>query len=125
MLNTEIYDVGSLHSTATNTARMTIPAGGTGLYLVTGKVGWPSNATGDRLLSITKNATGSAHDTINVQVGQTTGTGVQSQDVTTIMELTAGDYIEMDVYQTSGGALIIGGDGGQYYTCKLQIVKLW
>lgn len=100
-LDTEAFDVGSLHDTGTNTTRMTVPTGGAGVWIITGQVSFASNATGIRLAAIRKNGT--------TYIGlerRTTINGDQT-DVQVFAIDTAADaaYYELIAYQTSGGAL--------------------
>jgi hypothetical protein len=50
--DSERYDIGSLHSTSSNTSRLTVPAGGDGLWCVGGCAEFAANATGSRILDI-------------------------------------------------------------------------
>lgn len=125
--DTEEVDIGTMHSTSADTHKFTIPTGMGGFYLIDAKIGWPANTTGDRLAAITKNAIGSGFLVINPTLGSAiaSGTGTGAQTVSWAGELAAGDWIALNAYQSSGGALIIGGDGGSYYTCRLSIVRLF
>ena len=101
--NSEIFDTDGFHSTTTNTARMTIPAGKGGYYRVTCRAQWnAASATGQRNVSIFKNGT-------RWNNGNQPGDTVAGPAVTTsqIMNLVAGDYITMAVYQNSGGNMDI------------------
>ena len=104
--DTEDYDVGAMHSTSVNTSRMTIPTGGTGLYLVTANTSYAANAGSDRLITIYKNGSawrkGPMFTPFNGTSAQT-GLGV-----TAFMQLSAADYIEIFVFQGTGGALNFG-----------------
>lgn len=104
--DTEDFDQGGLHSTASNTERITIPTGGDGTYLVIGQIRIAVNATGFRSVRILKNGVASnsffCYSSIEANV--------VDADVTIIKfigfgKLVAGDYIEIQVYQNSGGAL--------------------
>lgn len=125
-LDTELSDVGGLHDNSVDNHRMTIPVGGAGFYLVTGKVGWQAHATGDRLIAVAKNATGTGFQVINVTKGSAINTviGPGTTMVSWQGELADGDWIALNAFQDSGVNLRIGGDGGVYYTCKLEITKL-
>lgn len=100
--NTERHDTHGFHSTSVNTGRLTIPAAGR--YLVIGQVVFVSNATGFRNAQIRLNGT-----TILAQVlinaNATDATGLI---VSTIRSLSASDYVELAVSQTSGGSLDVG-----------------
>lgn len=99
--NSEFFDTDSYHSTSTNTGRITIPSGKAGKYLFTYYVTFDTNGTGSRRATLLKNGT----DYITFF-----GTGafssfrtVASQAV--ICNLAVGDYVELQVYQNSGGSL--------------------
>lgn len=93
---TSTYDNGSYFGSN----RFTIAQ--TGLYLVNGYVHWPSNSTGVRVLELRLNGT----DYIN---GQSDNAAVTVDDVrqqmVALIYLTATNYLELTVFQTSGGSL--------------------
>ena len=109
-LNAEEFDDASLHDNSTNPSRFTI--GATGRYRIEGEAYFGANAIGDRLVFIWKNGTGTgtrlaqmggrALSTANARLVVTTG----------VVALTAGDYVELGVWQDSGGALdvVFGAD---------------
>jgi len=102
LFDTEVYDVGGMHSTVTNTGRITVPAGGGGLYGIGGHVRFAANATGMRELIIRINGT------TQIARSSTPNSGATDEARVTIYteyELVAGDYVELQVVQTSGGAL--------------------
>ena len=95
----EDWDTDGFHSTTTNTARITIPAGKGGKYLVEGKLSFANNSSGLRYATIYKNGSpvgNFAFSAINA---------TSNYPFNVIMNLVATDYIELYVYQTSGGAL--------------------
>jgi len=100
--DTEQFDTNGFHSTSTNTARITIPSGKGGYYLVTAKVSYASNSTGTRGLWLVKNG--------STYIGTSFNEPVSTGDITTvqinaIVNLVATDYITMNAYQSSGGSL--------------------
>ena len=102
-MDSEIFDVGGYHSTSSNTSRITIPSGKGGYYFVYAYLTVQSNSTGERLLRIYKN--GAFVDANgDPKIGVTTN-GRPAQSIATLMNLSAGDYIEVYVYQNSGGNL--------------------
>ncbi len=106
-MDTELFDVGGLHSTVTNTSRVTIPSGGDGTYLIVAQLQFAANTTGQRALHIRKNGTtriGSERQ--NMTVASTTCT----LSLLMFEKLVATDYIEVEVYQDSGGALNVTAD---------------
>lgn len=101
----EDHDYGSLHDNVTNNSRLT--AATTGVYHVEASVGWEVNLTGDRLARLVKNGAvyiSTTGDTTTSSVG----TGPVS-NISTSVYLNAGDYIELQVYQNSGGNLNVEG----------------
>jgi len=98
---TDTFDTNGYHDPATNNTRFTIPSGKGGYYLVTGNWGFASNATGNR----------ECYFNLNGSFGFNGG-GIPAQPTSAtvgtysaIVNLSVGDYIEMYVNQTSGGAL--------------------
>ena len=109
--DTESFDTDAYHSTSSNTARITIPSGKGGYFLVTARVSYASNSTGTRGLWLRKNGT---------EVATCFTQPVATSDITTvqinqIMALAVGDYITMNAYQGSGGALNTAVDQGKTY----------
>lgn len=97
----EDWDSASMHSTVSNAGRLTIPTGGGGKYLVGGFMYWQANVTGRRVARLYKNV-----DT-NILIEQefTVNAGISSGSVTAMDSAVAGDFFEIKVLQTSGGAL--------------------
>ena len=120
-LNSEDYDVGTMHDTATNNSRITVPTGGGGLYYVCGILSFDSNGTGVRAGRLRKNGA-----TVLTQCNQPNAgaTDAVSVPLNTVISLNAADYIEMQGYQNSGGNLNIG-SATRELGCTLQMVKLW
>ena len=102
--NAATYDTDSYHSTVTNNTRFTAPSGKTGYYLVYGQINYDSNATSYRTFSIKKN-NGTA-DFIFTN-GGTSFTA--NNNFYMILDLTAGDYLEITGQQGSGGNLDVLG----------------
>lgn len=120
-LNSEDYDVGTMHDTVTNNSRITVPTNGGGLYYICGIISFDSNATGVRAGRLRKNGS-----TVLMQCNQPNAgaTDAVSIPLNTVVSLNATDYIEMQGYQNSGGALNIG-SATRELGCTLQMVKLW
>lgn len=107
--NSENFDTDGFHSTVSNTDRMTIPSGKAGKYLIIGYVGWSGNATGYRQAQILKN--GSQIFSGYYDMPTTGSTAAASNNPVMVADLAVGDYITMQVNQSSGGALNIGAFG--------------
>jgi len=97
--NEERWDDETIHDTGSNTSRLTCVTAGT--YLISGNVSFALNTAGFRLARILLNNT-TVIGSVTVQAVQTDVTIV---NVSTVYPLVAGDYVELQVYQTSGGAL--------------------
>lgn len=116
--DTELKDTDAFHSTATNTSRITIPAGKAGFYLITGQINFASNSTGLRQGVIYKNG---ALMTISFTQGAVNGDW-SGGSISQISELAVADYLELFAYQTSGGNLNI--NGGATYGAAFQVQYL-
>ncbi len=100
--NSERYDVDNMHSTVTNTPRITINT--PGVYNVGAVVSWPGNATGYRALGLRRNGATFFADLNTPNNGA--GAGMDSI-VSADYQFSAGDYIEVVAQQTSGITLTI------------------
>lgn len=104
--DSEQYDTDSMHSTSTNTSRVTINT--TGLYAVSVSVFWAANATGFRDVEIRKNAGGAVGSGTGLAKFRAAATATLGGWVggTCYLPLVGGsDYIECFALQTSGGSL--------------------
>ena len=102
--NSETYDTDGFHDNSTNNSRITIPTGLGGKYLIQGMVHLESdNTTGVRKLLLWKNGTGTGTNRlINFfRPGEST----QNILISKVISLVAGDYVELQGLQTSGGSL--------------------
>ena len=102
--NTERYDVGSIHSTVTNTSRLTAPIAG--VYHVEGNIRITSAAAATVLLSIRLNGT-----TVIAQTAWKTATGIDNGMIVSCdYALAASDYVEIVVRHNEGSDLSTGGN---------------
>lgn len=99
----EKIDSDSFHDNVTQNTRLTIPT--TGKYLVGGTVTFAGNATGIREVFIQLNGT-----IITSHEDHTLDAGIFTAHVQAIVNATAAQYVEIAVYQNSGGALDVVGD---------------
>lgn len=104
--DTEDSDPSNMHSTASNTSRVTIPSGKDGVYLLVGFTSFAANAVGVRSGYFKKNGATILGPQVNYANGGA-GDGV-SVHCSFITALVATDYIEFFVYQNSGGNLNAG-----------------
>jgi hypothetical protein len=100
----ENFDSSGFHDNATNNSRITIPTGKSGKYLVVAQSAFAANLTGFRQTRILKNGTAVQ---ISVMNNNASNSVDLQNNVSYILSLTAGDYIEMAVYQTTGGNLTL------------------
>lgn len=102
--DTELFDTDSMHSTSSNTSRITATTAG--LYLFTGAIAWTANATGQRGCAFRKNSSGTNNPTdsgsLYTAVTNTTATYTPAA---MLIKLAAADYVELVGYQSSGGPL--------------------
>jgi hypothetical protein len=105
--NNEIFDSNGFHSTTTNTSRITIPTGLGGKYQFNASLLWALNATGGRTLQLRFNGGGTIYFG-----GQTPGSSslYPASTITRIFNLNAGDYVELQAFQNSGGNLVAYND---------------
>lgn len=101
--NSESFDVDGYHSTSSNTSRFTIPTGKTGYFLWSMNINWGNSATGVRTVEFFKNGTKIVSGTGLDSVVDSDGLCFQSPSV--VIQLSAGDYVETRVSQSSGGNL--------------------
>lgn len=100
--NEERSDIGGMHSSVSNTERITVPSGEGGLYTIAAVVNFAANATGFRQLLFRVNNTTNydAFALPNNGAGAATIFGTSRSLV-----LAAGDFVTCRVFQNSGGAL--------------------
>lgn len=103
--NTERVDVGNMWTSGANT-RLTVPTGGGGFYMIHGSNQWAASASGYRALAIRLNGTTAI---ARVVVGGQNA--LQEQNVTALYQLAVGDYVELVVYQNTGGNLNVNSSG--------------
>lgn len=102
--NTETYDVGGMHSTVSNTSRITIPSGEPGKYQLGGGINWQSGGpVGSRRNQYLK-----VNGITTIVQSEGGSTGVQAAGTPNVTyPMVAGDYVETQVYQDSGGTLSV------------------
>lgn len=101
IFNSERYDTNGYHSTSSNTSRLTVPS--TGYYSIGCSIGWVSGAaTGTyRYISLRVNGTTDICRTI---VPSTINSDIW-QNLSTDYYLTAGDYVEVIVFEDGTGGM--------------------
>lgn len=97
------WDTGGLHSNGTNNTRITVPQAGK--YTVDAAAIFSNNSSGVRYLGIAVNGTRK----LNLPLSDSPSGNATNQALSTsdTVDLKAGDYVELHVYQDSGVALTI------------------
>ena len=115
----EDFDTDSFWALSPNPTRITIPSGKGGKYLFTGTIVWALNATGDRGVQLAVTGTGVGYVTL-MGLAATTDNFTRS-NFSAILDLTAADYVTVNVWQGSGGSLNIAPSSND---CRLQVQYL-
>ena len=98
---TDVYDTDNFHETVTNPSRVTIPTAMGGIYLLVGFVTFAASATGNRIIFL---RSGGATSLAGEATAGTATNGTQ-MNVSDVRSLAAAEYVELMVYQSSGGDL--------------------
>lgn len=118
LFNSEDHDTGGMHSTSSNTSRLTVPSGGAaGAFLLHAAAAFAANATGVRGIRFRKNG-GALSGEFHVQGFSVSSVGPLIQ-MSTLVVLAAADYVEVEVFQDSGGALNVAANP------RFFAVKIW
>lgn len=115
--DSERWDTDNIHSTATNTSRLTAQTAGK--YIITGHVRFANNVTGRRVLLITLNV---AATQIGDNSTSVTANGDGDLTVSTIYNLAVGDFVELYAYQDSGAALNVTAVGNTSPEFAMQLL---
>lgn len=111
--NTETFDVDGYHDNSVNNSRLTIPTGKTGYFLIVAQNTWAANTTGTRNMRIKKN--GSTYIAASESPANVSSFN-KADTISSIAYLVATDYVEVEVYQNSGGSLNVNsGDGVTFF----------
>lgn len=102
--NAETYDTNALHDNAVNNSRLTVPPGITWGRL-NASVHWDNNSTGYRVMRFKKN--GSAAFAGNPAQRGLAITFCDTSLPSAVLPLVAPDYLEVEVFQSSGAPLNI------------------
>ena len=111
----EYFDTDGFHDNVTNNTRLTVPSGKGGYYLITATLPYASNASGERQIILNLNGAD------NFYFITTPGAQATTNPVSIIKNLTVGDYVELQAYQSSGGALNcpVAGSGYNHFSMYL------
>lgn len=99
----ELIDTDGMHSTVSNTSRITAQT--PGRYMLWGGIGWSPNGTNTRGAWLLINGVAVAGTEILVQASTTASSQTTVPLRTKTVYLNAGDYIEVFGYQSSGAPL--------------------
>ena len=112
--NTELFDTNTYHDNSTNTDRITIPSGKAGYYLLNARANFAASSTGIRIGQIRKNV---GADVIARWTGNNDTSAADTVfEVSTVVNLSVGDYIVFEVYQDGSGSLNLQGGDERYTT---------
>lgn len=123
LFDIETFDLDDLHSATTHSGRLTAKVAGT--YVVTAQITFTSNATGIRVVAIRKvsGVTLTAQAVQKIDRPGQAGVGYQdTANVTTILHLAVGDYVDVTAYQDSGGSLNLV--AAAYFGCEFSMVRV-
>lgn len=117
--NTDLWDVGGLHDTSTNNGRITFPTGSNrGMWTANAQVPFAANATGRREVRMWHMPFGGG---VGVIIAKVVTAGLSDGGVGPTIPIHAevnapgvGDWLEVDVWQNSGGALDV--EGGAWFS---------
>ncbi len=98
--DTNTIDTYGGHSTTVNNSRYTAVVAG--YYFCSGVVAFAPNATGNRFVEFAKNSAALVPD---IRVNATTGGWATHIGLANLVQLNVGDYLELQGWQNSGGAL--------------------
>lgn len=109
--NSEDYDTDGIHDNVTNNSRLTCQTAGK--YTITASISFDANNTGDRSAAFVLNGTTS----ISGQRVLPSNNGYTMLTPVVIYDLSVSDYVEVRVYQNSGGALnvVFGAEYSPYF----------
>lgn len=113
--NSERFDTNAMHDNVTNNTRLTAKTAGK--YLVVGSVYWENNSIGIRGLSIVKNGA-----IIIAQAMQPAIDAYCSQTISTIINMSVNDYVELQAFQNSGISLNVTSTAS--YSPEFSMVKI-
>ena len=104
VFDAEVFDTNGFHSDSVNNTRFTVPSGKAGYYSLVCNFEWASNGTGERRIRFRLNGTSTL---CNYAIAAMSGVGTGMAVSYVTSSLSVGDYIEVNVLQTSGGNLDI------------------
>lgn len=116
----ENFDSNGFHDNSTNNTRVTIPSGQAGKYLVSGRTIWNEYNKGKVGSLIRKNGS----TTLAYSVDYTATDYWESHQITALVDLAVGDYIELVVENGGGGNRTIHADNNATQGTQLLVAKV-
>lgn len=117
--DSEGSDTSAIHSTSSNTGRLTCPV--TGRYLIEGGAAFAINSTGGRAIGIGYNG-GAGTSFVKLESKNAVSGNETQFSVIRVLDMTAGDFVTLQAYQDSGGALnVVSSD---YYSMQFTMTRL-
>jgi hypothetical protein len=109
--DSESWDTAAMHSTITNTSRITVPAAG--LYIVEGVICFAGNATGLRLAGLRVNSSATNPPNWGSHYANNVGAAFPPHvPISATIKMAANDYVELVAWQSSGGNLNLANENG-------------
>ena len=102
------FDTDSMYSSSA-TDRVTVTTAG--IYIVTANIAFGNANVGERIVWLQKNATGTTRFAMARSMASTGGETIFS--ISTIVSLSASDYVQLGCYQANGTSLNVLGSGTQ------------
>ncbi len=107
--STEVVDTDAMHSTATNTSRITINTAGVYLFTCQMTIAG-AGAEGSRVLaSLSKNGGEAVTNGARVDTGNTSASSPVAVSLSLIHSCAVTDYFEWQIFQSSGGSRNVDG----------------
>jgi hypothetical protein len=105
--NEEVAKANVIHTTADRTRIQTTCEG---IYTCTYKIRWAANAAGVRISFLSINGASASNDKQHGRVGMDATAGIMEWTGCGTMRLGQGDYVELQLFQNSGGNVTVGTD---------------
>lgn len=116
-LDSEDTDSAAMHDLVTNNSRITVPS--TGFYFVMGHSRVAASTSTQTALQLVKNGT----TTLQVNTLVVSSSFANDFEVIWCGPLTAGDYVELQAFQNSGGSVNFGATGNRSISSSLSVFQ--
>lgn len=114
--NSERFDTDTIHDTSVSTSRLTCKTAGK--YFIQFQGGLAANATGRRQYALKLNGV----TYIALKEFVPSSAAEQNQMISTVYDLAVNDYVEIEIFQTSGSSLNLG--AGSAYGPEFMMVRV-